>query len=1757
MRNEETKEKKESQKRCLAGRRKKKIPIIAGMLLLAAVCGFSTAKVLAKVNPTAQTKVGKTNSEYLIGTAKESEIGRYQLKMTGNVSYYTTWNPPWTDLGGLLDTLGDSAPPRDEILNYYSYPAGGNKDVIYQNPLKIKNYPYGNGAKQTYTTISYSGDGVKKNTTIFDPSKIKANSSTASLDLSGGSAYKAYLLWYVRDDNNELSFANKSVDLYFDGKNRKSVTAEKACIDIREADRVTSFDAAGKEVLTTQETNSYLCMAADVTSYVKEHGTGTYGVANLPYWYQTKDTPNGGASIGAWQLVVVAEKESWDVRAVAVKMGSTFMGTGSSGEYSETVKSSLRSASKSSGQIFISGLYGNNGVNTTIKVTGNNGYEIDSNYLPAGTINGSYPVGSSATAKSSFFSALDEINDMKSGNTKYTLKVNKTTSWDTYFCLGMSVVADVPTFLPKQQTTYNAVDKTVTVTGTKTNITENSEPKIYDGRLVVKLDSNLTNATNVSFAVKNSAGTLLQSGSGTYNASDNTVTFTGINSATEGDVVSYSITCSLKSEGIMEVNNSDAFFGKVQYGAEKTGIEVPLGEVNSRADVMVHVTLDSQGAKIDGGRVTSEGTKEYYIRYRSGSFVDSGLSTPISTITIPTKKHCTFMGYYTAEDGGGTQCIDRNGTILDAGKSFIKDTILYACWSPAVFTITLDAQRSDGVLTNASSRTKAIYSKYYVGLFADANCTVRISSAVLPTSNGETCIGYWSVPGGSTMGANAAQYIESNGKLLQGAGTFDCKLITRNMTIYADWQSKSYTINCNVNTTEGIFDYGTTVFYEDYGKNFTFTRKNTDVNSMKTQTFSFNGSEGTAVGSTNKADSSGVNGSVQTFVAPYTGWYYFEVWGAQGGKGYGTAGGNGGYAAGWKRLAQGATVYVYVGGRGGNTTNVGGSNPADGGSENKGAWLGSGGYNGGKAGAGYSNWWGVGAGGGSTDIRIGGKDKDARVIAGGGGGGGASTTANAGKATTKTGGNGGSKTYYSFLTKDGKFTGKTEKRETDYEDKNELKGKYYGDGGGYPGGSSTKGTNASIKTGQGGDNYNAGVSGRPSEYASLDSCKNLTKTKKSGEKTGNGKAIIHYFNYNETPGEQTTSIYIPERKDGSAFAGYFTQPAGGEQVVASNGSIVVSNTYFNDSNTINGQATIYARWGTSDEYVIAYHANGGSGTVASQTCKKDTAYTLNANTFAPPYGQESKAVCWNTMPDGSGTSYSAGQSVTNLANPGETVVLYAQWQTSNVSYSVTLHAGIGIESVSGEGAYTAGETVTISANTKEGYHWSNWTGNFGNDAGTVLSADTQTFVFQMPEHDVDATANGEANAYTIHFDPNGGMGHIDDIVTTYDTDITLPDGAAAYKKYTLDGVNVTADVESGAISESMIFSGRTEENTEQAELFSEETEPLVETEQSIEALELPEKDAEELLSEGAESTETTETAGNGQNKEFDAVTAEEEAETEEEPEAEEEITSDEEAKRADGVADKTVYPSVFLGWAFYDDKDRLTPTWKAGDAVSNLTVENDGEITLYAVWDDCPWIEAHDLYYSLEQAQSGYITEEEILSHATATDREDGSPILPGINPAANKPEVNTSFTIPDYQASEFTNMTHDAAISENLTVTDSSGSIYRKQIMVYVVDTTPQEIKPKGQTRFINEYYYHQPYEYGGLEDNSIWKTNPEYRVSLEEAFENLKNDTPETKYYFTHETILEIKEYIREHGIENSQEQDTLQEFYERFLEPNRMNE
>ena len=527
-------------------------------------------------------------------------------------------------------------------------------------------------------------------------------------------------------------------------------------------------------------------------------------------------------------------------------------------------------------------------------------------------------------------------------------------------------------------------------------------------------------------------------------------------------------------------------------------------------------------------------------------------------------------------------------------------------------------------------------------------------------------------------------------------------------------------------------------------------------------------------------------------------------------------------------------------------------------------------------------------------------------------------------------------------------------------------------------------------------------------------------------------------------------------------------------------------------------------------------------------------------------------------------------------------------------YNVTLNAGTGIEKTTGGGSYRYGQSVTIDAAVKEGYHWLNWKGNYKGGSGGEQTVDAKKFVFTMPAGNVTMTANAEANKYTIHFDPNGGFGHIDDIEATYDEDVTLPDvwnadGTAAYVKYTLDGQNVTEDVIAGVIPKAMM-DGYEEEETEDMEdtedpdnaedpegagnsededsenngddsdagnSDADAQDSMDETGNAETADNSDESDEAETADNSDESddTDNPNVTDNTDQNEKVAVTKENKDDAEDIDALNDLEEEDIEENKKAEEPKKKVYASVFMGWSLEDGKDTFIPQWKAGDAVRNLVAEDGGEITLYAVWDDCPWIQAQDLYYTLEQAQSGFITEEEILSHATATDREDGSPILPGTNPAPSDPEVFTSFTIPDYQAEEFINLQHDFATSENLTVVDHVGNKYVKQIMVHVTDTTPVKVKPEGKTRFISEKYFNLDHEHGGLEENSIWMTDADYHSALQKAFDNLKNDTPEDEFLIPHETILEMKQYIQDHGIGNSKEPDALTEFYNRFMAPNKV--
>ncbi len=237
--------------------------------------------------------------------------------------------------------------------------------------------------------------------------------------------------------------------------------------------------------------------------------------------------------------------------------------------------------------------------------------------------------------------------------------------------------------------------------------------------------------------------------------------------------------------------------------------------------------------------------------------------------------------------------------------------------------------------------------------------------------------------------------------------------------------------------------------------------------------------------------------------------------------------------------------------------------------------------------------------------------------------------------------------------------------------------------------------------------------------------------------------------------------------------------------------------------------------------------------------------------------------------------------------------------------------------------------------------------------------------------------------------------------------------------------------------------------------------------------------------------------------------------------------------------------SKFMGWSM--DSGKRKGDYEDKEEVKNLTANLDEVVILYAIWDDCPWIKATDIYYTLEQAQSGYITLDELMSHATAGDRED-SDIKAGVDD-----EKHTTFDVWDYLPEDFTSFDSNGSVTETYRAIDSVGNVTKKTVTVHIVDTAANDPEPIRTTRFINEKYYRSSYENGGLEADSIWLTNPDYQATIEQAFANLRNDTPLHEFYFSHDTILQMKQFVQDNGFGNGKSPDALQFFFEKFLTSN----
>ena len=217
-------------------------------------------------------------------------------------------------------------------------------------------------------------------------------------------------------------------------------------------------------------------------------------------------------------------------------------------------------------------------------------------------------------------------------------------------------------------------------------------------------------------------------------------------------------------------------------------------------------------------------------------------------------------------------------------------------------------------------------------------------------------------------------------------------LVVRGYETDIDFQSETYEYNLTIPKGEIDLDFDYTTYFSGVDVSVEGNKHLTSDTGDITITTSKSGLADTVYTIHYTKHSSYSNdfdytGNYQTFTAPYTGKYTFELWGAGAGTSmdtgkltntYSRPGGAGGYTKGTIELQKGETVYIYVGGRG------------------KDAIIGdaAGGFNGGgKSVYDHSDDESAGSGGGATDIRLipgvwnYNKSLASRIMVAGGGGG--------------------------------------------------------------------------------------------------------------------------------------------------------------------------------------------------------------------------------------------------------------------------------------------------------------------------------------------------------------------------------------------------------------------------------------------------------------------------------------------------------------------------------------------------------------------------------------------------------------------------------------------------------------------------------------------------------------------------------------------------------------------------------------------------
>ena len=211
-------------------------------------------------------------------------------------------------------------------------------------------------------------------------------------------------------------------------------------------------------------------------------------------------------------------------------------------------------------------------------------------------------------------------------------------------------------------------------------------------------------------------------------------------------------------------------------------------------------------------------------------------------------------------------------------------------------------------------------------------------------------------------------------------------------------------------------------------------------------------------------------------------------------------------------------------------------------------------------------------------------------------------------------------------------------------------------------------------------------------------------------------------------------------------------------------SDALASTNFSIKRGTTGNLSIVAVWKALGTYTISYDANGGTGTIETQSEYKGTSLTISSSEDVERVGYT--FFCWNTEKDGTGKDYKPNDTYSADTD----LRLYAKWNPVKYSIKYDLEGGTFSDGSSITEYTIETDTFTLPIPTKAEYGFIGWKAKVSDEAQKTVSIEKGS------TGNLSFTAVWrKLNRYTVSYDANGGSGSIESQSKLEGSSITISD----------------------------------------------------------------------------------------------------------------------------------------------------------------------------------------------------------------------------------------------------------------------------------------------------------------------------------------------------------------------------------------------